>query len=649
LGSLLLGPLRGDRGRADVTGRLQWAAPLGDLAIAVALVAWWYLPENRPIDGISAVSPWTALSLVGLWLGHWTRTTREVRRSRLAAPLMFFLASAAVGVWTAYDTGVAGLKFWRMLSAAGLACAIGHLPGALRTRLVLPVSGALGVVLSLLYVVSGSLPDAEAMSAAVPIASLHAPIRQGINANVAGGALAVLFPFAASLFLAAGQCRWGRWLWAVLAVGFVAALALGGSRGGLGAVLAVGCVWAAWRALRSRAVGSGDVSDSTWRRQGRALVVATALLCIGMAAFSVVVSRADLLWSTALLDRWVLLTSALPLARDYLFTGAGLGSFPMQYSVYALLIHVGYVQHGHNMLMDVAIEQGILGLVSVIALGVSAVWEAIRRLRTASPEQALVIEATIASIAVASLHGVVDDALYESRAMAVLAIPLGLCIGVSSTPGDERPRVVDGAAQFGSNRVVVWVALALVVLIAVAAGQQAGPVRGMWYANLGAVEQARVELGAYDQWRADARSLDAVRREEDLDRAVRLLEKAVSEDPAQVTAQQRLAQIHLARGEYDEGLRAAEALWAAGNRDSVTRLLYGDALVAHGRTEQAVGVVRGVPWAVFRLLGQMWVRYYANSDWERALDAGQAVLLLEPGHEDALLGISLAEQRLSSP
>jgi len=43
------------------------------------------------------------------------------------------------------------------------------------------------------------------------------------------------------------------------------------------------------------------------------------------------------------MDRLLLWRDGWLLARDYVFTGVGLGMFPMQYSIYTLLIHVLYL------------------------------------------------------------------------------------------------------------------------------------------------------------------------------------------------------------------------------------------------------------------------------------------------------------------
>jgi predicted Zn-dependent protease len=191
--------------------------------------------------------------------------------------------------------------------------------------------------------------------------------------------------------------------------------------------------------------------------------------------------------------------------------------------------------------------------------------------------------------------------------------------------------------------------LGLVLTAGLIGATLAGPgsVAAPWWANLGALAQARVELAAYDPDRWDTLSMDEVRRREDLRHAEGLLRRAIEAQPGNRTARQRLAAIALSRGEYEDALRHGSAAWEAGHRDGVTRLLLGDAFVATGQIERAAEIVRGLEWAVPRLMGYGWYRYWVNEDYDRAASAWRTVLLLDPGSVDAIEGIDRAEDRLA--
>jgi tetratricopeptide (TPR) repeat protein len=171
---------------------------------------------------------------------------------------------------------------------------------------------------------------------------------------------------------------------------------------------------------------------------------------------------------------------------------------------------------------------------------------------------------------------------------------------------------------------------------------------GAWHANLGALEQTRVELGAYDAEQFDRLTLDQVRQREDLGGAQRHFHQALAWDSANATARQRLAQIALSRGEYAEALAHLQVLWNSGRRDRRTRLLLGDALVAEGRVQEAATVIGGLPWAQFRLLYQVETRYRRQKEFQRAAQACETILLLDPGNRTARALLEKVRPRLAS-
>jgi len=174
------------------------------------------------------------------------------------------------------------------------------------------------------------------------------------------------------------------------------------------------------------------------------------------------------------------------------------------------------------------------------------------------------------------------------------------------------------------------------------------PVGAAWYANLGAVHQTWAELSAYNVKHFDNPTLDQIRQRVDLSAAERFFAQSLALNPGQVTARTRLAEIALARGQYERALTHTQAAWDAGHRDRVTRLLLGDALVAAGDVEAGVKVVRGLKWAEGRLDGQAWYRYWVGKDYRRAADAWRAVVKLNPKNERAAHSITAAEERANN-
>ena len=111
------------------------------------------------------------------------------------------------------------------------------------------------------------------------------------------------------------------------------------------------------------------------------------------------------------------------------FRGLGLASFEMPYSSDVLLVHVGYLTHAHNLLLDVWLGQGLLGLLGFGWLLAVAV----RTGQSTSPWR----NAAFASLAVILLHGLLDDVFYgyDGRAIVLLFVPVAL---LASTSDDAR-------------------------------------------------------------------------------------------------------------------------------------------------------------------------------------------------------------------
>ncbi|MDF1514403.1 MAG: hypothetical protein P1S60_11395, partial [Anaerolineae bacterium] len=251
------------------------------------------------------------------------------------------------------------------------------------------------------------------------------------------------------------------------------------------------------------------------------------------------------------------------------------------------------------------------------------------------------IEAGVVALAVIHVHGLVDALFYNTRGLLLLFIPAGI-VALSSRlePWEAQPQRTPARGTVISAAVFASLALALTIIIWSKAASTL-------YANLGAVAQARVELASYDTDRFNERPMDTVRREENLDAAIHYFELARARDPENLTALQRLASIDLSRGDYDSALSHMTTAWDAGHRDSVTRLLYGDALVAAGCIEQAAGIIEGLAWANARMDGQAWSRYWVHEDWTRAAYAWRTLELLEPGNAGARDRAEAAEARAS--
>jgi tetratricopeptide (TPR) repeat protein len=627
----------------------KWALPYLDLVCAIAAAGLWYTQGGAVWYTGDWPGPWPLLLLAVPWLLRLIVFGFSLRPSVFDVALILFLVSAGVGVWAAYDPGPALSKFWLIVGAVGLYYAVAHQPDMEHLRVTLAFFAVFGVVVSLYFFVTN---DWDAHPIKVPVlavvgkqisALLPSLASHRMSPNVVGGMLALVLPLIVSLIAQSRRMglRWPVFVWAAAALVAGTGWLFGMSRGAWLALLGAACVWGLWRGI-GWWVGRRDLgADRAWRLR---LGVMAGLL---LAGFIVLVVAASLVLAgrlpgtLVLANRLVLLRRSLLLGRDYAFTGAGLGMFQMHYSIYTLLIHVGYIVNSHNFLVDVLIEQGIGGLLAFGALAAAGFVYSLRRLRVATGAEAWVIEAGLAGLVVALAHGLVDDVLYGSRGVLLLFVPVGL---IAAASGMRRESGVARAASAWRG----WVWGAALALLLVSGIVWRRPLLGAWYADLGALEQARVELNIYDPEHFDDPTMDHVRRQEDLRGAIALLERAVQVDPANPTARQRLAAIDLSRGQYEAALAYMQAAWQAGHRDEVTRLLRGDALAAAGRVEEAAETVYGLEWAEGRLMFQGWYRYWLGQDYGRTADVCRVVLLLNPGSAWAVQQLAQAEARIEN-
>jgi O-antigen ligase len=562
------------------------------------------------------------------------RTHRLLPRTGLEIPWLLGLVSAAVAVWIAYNRPIALLQFYRLLAAAVLYYAVVALPVNYRRWLALGfLAAAAGLALYWPWHNDfAAQPGKLALITQLGLFanSLLSPLPgPDIHGNVAAGTLLVALPFGAALAadsLAGGAGRRRTYLAALailLTLVILFGLFLTSSRG---AWLAVGGTLAlaglAW--LQRRFFPGPQKQLALW---------GAAVLLAGLALAAILLSGSfDRLAgsipdpSGGILSRPRLWQQGWQVARDYLFTGSGLMTFWLVHPIYVLLIHVPYIAHAHNTFLEVWVEQGVLGFVGLLAAGIVVLiwtWKALGR-RSVS----MWGWAGLAALTAASLHGLVDVVFYVTRTLPVVGLLFGYAWFLNFDRSQERVQ------SHRTENHLSWLLPAMLLFLLGLALLLRRPVASTIYANLGAVQQTRLELTRYDPEKFNTYTLDQVRldsqQDGSLDAALESFERALDFDPLNLSTLQRRAQIELSLGDETAALQDIQALWQAGLRDEVTRLTYGDALVANGQPQAAAEVVQGLTWAEPRLLGQAWSRYWINQDYRRAADAWQTVLLLNP-------------------
>ncbi len=238
------------------------------------------------------------------------------------------------------------------------------------------------------------------------------------------------------------------------------------------------------------------------------------------------------------------------------------------------------------------------------------------------------------------LHGLVDDPLYARRvALLLFLAPMGLIVAAwelsrVDLTADRALRDLRASRTSPTSRLRVPALRAFAVpvlalaLIAAAIVAFRTPLTAAWHANLGALAQTRAELTVYDPRNFGDPTIDEARRRTDTSEAEAHFRTALALVPGQPAASTRLSLLARARGDYQAALALLQPLVAAGADDRVTRLLYGDALVANGDVAAAATAVDGLPFARSRLLGQAWEYATLLGDDQRASWANEAAALV---------------------
>lgn len=289
------------------------------------------------------------------------------------------------------------------------------------------------------------------------------------------------------------------------------------------------------------------------------------------------------------LDLW---QNAVTLVPDYWFTGSGLQSTAMVLSSYVYLLHVPYLAHGHNLYLQLTLEQGAPGLLA-FTIGITGLLWASRQ---AIRQQPLVLGATVGLLALLG-HGWFDAELYSSYLAPLLFLPVALLL--SAIP-------MWPSSFTGTTAVGLLLPMFIILLLASMAG-----LRGLASANRAAVAQTRTELALY-HWPAWPLQ-DAVRQQlpAEFVTITELYRAALQEAPDNVTAHRRLGQILLSQQDLNNAKAHLEAAYRLAPTQRATRQLLGEVYALTGKTAAAEQIWRGLDLTQGQLL--LRVQWYAEA------------------------------------
>ena len=513
----------------------RWFAIADLFLVMMSAAAWMLIPQYGIAFSLVAFLPWVLRFLAGRF---------PVQRTPFDWLIAIFLATAWISYWVAYDKPAAGIKFLLIVSAVLLYYALSAQPqqnlGAL-SFLSFCFASAIAIYFFLTYDFGGSRNNA------VIWWMMHKPKVDwpALNHGNTSGLLLISSIFAL------------HWLWGLRkkSVGPISILLrfllfLGGVLISLTFLLAIshgielialGAIgfWILWKVSTSaRSIAGGN------RVFPILVVVYLTVLIVFVYLGPARVPEGSVSDAYGSNSRAQLLEQSVYFLVDYPITGAGLNSFPGLYAQYILLIPFPYFSNSHNLFLDVAIEQGLVGGAIFLMVYLGAVWLVSKRIvTTASDEIRNINWFSLLSLLVMMIYGLFYDNLYNGNGTALLFFPLGMAmIGVVSRnqSGDEVVQLLKELPRLKMSMITLPVLVLILIL-----GVNINTVISRWYANLGAVQMSQAELKNFpaNEWATS----DTVH---ELKPAEFTLQEALQYDPRNQTANYRLGLISMLRQDF---------------------------------------------------------------------------------------------------
>jgi len=467
------------------------------------------------------------------WVGRLAMRRFPFQRTALDLFIALFVFTAVVGVWAAYDPALAWSKFWLLLGAIFIFYALAGQP---RENLWLVVGGfgGFGALLAGFFLLTNDWNTHPAdlgfvNRIALQWMSIRPPLgASDLDAHVADGLLAMFIP----LIVAVGLRAWSEGRKALvaiaIAVGAVALLGwfLGAHRGAwLSLVVALG-LWAAWL------IGE--------RAGRRTLFVGAVAALLGIAVLFALAFPALAIKIIAPGSRLEVWSNTLKLITDFPIAGGGLNSFAGLYSRYLLVIPWLFLPYSYSLFLDMALEQGLLGLVALLGVLIGSCWQLVRT-PSETRSDSYLRWGSLSGLIVMMAYSAVEDPFYYGWGTLFLFVVAGLAMAVT------RPEA-DVVERWSVN----WMLIGAVVTgMAATALFFYGPLLSAWHANMGAVSMAKVELL---DWPNTARWQSALDLSE-FDPAIASFIQAKQMSSDNFTATYRLGLIAAKRGDNEAAIK----------------------------------------------------------------------------------------------
>lgn len=305
--------------------------------------------------------------------------------------------------------------------------------------------------------------------------------------------------------------------WDFLGVYLAASLVIGASVGGTWPVLGNLVLLAAMLFCRSRGawlalgavaifwfVGFGDRILRRWL--ARAIVVTLALAIVSLLGRSCVREQ----WQSDVRPPIWKATISMIAARPLL--GHGFGTYVAVYPQYRLPQYflrrkaTNVTDHAHNELLEVAAEQGLVGLAATLWLWGMAVWCGLRASRQTDGTERGATLGLLAAMLVFMLHSLVDVDVRYLPNQSLLWLLMGLLVGRGTAPSDAAPFTF-------RSKTLPWCAAAvcLILGIGIISSAVVHPMAADWLDRRARLAEERGDMGAAADYASRALVLEPFR------------------------------------------------------------------------------------------------------------------------------------------
>jgi len=288
-----------------------------------------------------------------------------------------------------------------------------------------------------------------------------------------------------------------------------------------------------------------------------------------------------------------------------------LAAFPALFSTYIRVIpHSAFVNEdtGNNAYLNLFVEQGVLGIASYVIIISIAIIQAMQRYDQVSEGHQRFVIAGILGLGFILLHGFVHATLAASRAIPALLIPAGLALSGPTISNTEQnsfarnrnsiidPRLLQSGRSRKNALVALLLALSLVSFYAFRSS-----LLSSWYADLGAVQMAHIELADFPsgKWSDGSRVAK-------LSGPKNLFQIALHHNADNRTAHHRLGLIRMEERNFEA---ACDHLQSALDHDSGHRGVnksLGYCYTWLGRSQEAERLLASIPEAAYEMSVYEW-------------------------------------------